>query len=145
METNGRYWSWLTRKIRKIPMIVASRLFLACNLIFKSLSTPEGFLSAYFQVDFFGRDYSAIELQTSWRILCHNFYWNASKSNFGMCPFLQNFARLPHMNFIYLNAWRYTEASDVKKTELFDKSTKAHTSLISFKKNLLYTDKLRRI
>ena len=75
--------------------------------------------------------YGAIELQTSWHIFCLNFYWNESKPSFGMCPFLRNFARLPHINFIYLDTWRYAEAYCVKKTQLFDKSTKARTSLIS--------------
>ena len=46
-----------------------------------------------------------------------------------MCPFLRNFARLPHIKFIYLDALRYAEAYYVKKTQLFDKSTKARTSL----------------
>ena len=72
--------------------------------------------------------YGAIELQTSWHIFCLNFYWNESKPSFGMCPFLRNFARLPHINFIYLDTWRYAEAYCVKKTQLFDKSTKARTS-----------------
>ena len=71
-----------------------------------------------------------IALQTSWHIYCLNFYWNESKPSFGMCPFLRNFARLPHINFIYLDTWRYAEAYCVKKTQLFDKSTEARTSLM---------------
>ena len=42
-------------------MIEASRIFLACYLIFKSSSTTDGFLTTYFQANFFYMGYGAIE------------------------------------------------------------------------------------